>query len=60
MVKNNSDEVIVEKPYTEDAKAFLKILDKFVILKQTNPSPYNDILEATRKFLETFKKMKVK
>lgn len=44
-----------DKPYAEDAHEFLKILGKWVLLKSTHPSGYNDYHEATRKWLEKFK-----
>lgn len=45
-------------PYTEEAHEFLKILGKWVILKSTHPSGYDDYHEATRKWLESFKNKK--
>lgn len=46
------------KPFAEDAHEFLKILGKWVWLKSTHPSGYNDYHEATRKWLEKFKDKK--
>lgn len=46
------------KPYAEEAHEFLKILGKWVLLKSTHPSGYDDYHEATRKWLESFKNKK--
>jgi hypothetical protein len=46
------------KLYAEEAHEFLKILGKWVILKSTHPSGYDDYHEVTRKWLESFKKKK--
>lgn len=44
-----------DKPYAEDAHEFLKILGRWVVLKSTHPSGYNDYHEVTRKWLEKFR-----
>lgn len=46
------------KPYTQEAHDFLKLLGKWVELKVTFPSGYIAYHEATRKFLEDFKNKK--
>lgn len=64
MVKNKTEEEVSKKtatnnkPYTEDAHEFLKILGKWVYLRSTNPSQYDKYHEETRKWLESFKSKK--
>ena len=54
--KELSVEPVSEKPFAKEAREVLKIMDKWVILKSTFPSPYEDCHEAVRKFLEKLKK----
>ncbi len=53
-------EEVKPKPFEDEATQLLTIMDKWVLLKSTSPSPYKSILEATRKFLEDFKNNKIK
>lgn len=59
-MKKTKKEVTADKLYEGEAAEFLLVIGKWVELKQTFPSPYKDILEATRKFLVDFKEGKVK